>query len=343
MRDVARLAHVSIATVSAVVNGKATVRPRLVSRVQNAMQALDYHPDQVARSLKVRRTTTIGVVIPDLTIGFFVEVVRGIEDAARTASYSVLLCNSNNEAAQEQRHLTALLSRRVDGILLALTDQNAVIRSGLKSNTPLVLFDRIPPGYTGPAVVIDNFAAAYAATQYLISLGHTRIAFISGSVHISTAKDRAEGFRKAMEDARLPVRAEYFRLGEFTAESGLKCGLELLRLAERPSAIFSASVGITIGLLQAVQRCGVQCPEDVGILGFDDLGTGAQGLSFGELMKPALTVIAQPGYEIGRRSARMLFEMLGQSGNGDLGERGGIVTLRAEMRTRQSVGPYRNP
>jgi LacI family transcriptional regulator len=338
MRDVARLARVSVATVSAVVNGKSSVRPLLVKRVQNAMRALDYHPDHVARSLKVRKTTTIGVVIPDFASGFFVEVVRGIEDVARTAGYSVLLCNSNDDAAQEQRHLHALFSRRVDGILLASTDPNSVGRREFGRNTPIVLFDRIPPGYEGPAVVIDNLDAAYEATRYLISLGHRKIAFISGRLDLSTGKDRAEGFRKAMEEAHLTIRADYFKRGDFKPGSGVSCALELLRLEEPPSAIFSSNSGMTIGLLQALQQCNVKCPEDVSILGFDDLGTGTEGLSFGKLIKPELTVIAQPGYQIGQRAAGMLLEMLAGPENVDGTRSGEVVTLTANLRVRRSVG-----
>lgn len=339
MRDVARLARVSVATVSGVVNGKATIRPALVSRVQGAMRALDYHPDQVARSLKVRRTTTIGVVIPDFGSGFFVEVVRGVEDVARTAGYSVLLCNSNDDVTQEQRHLSVLLSRRVDGILLASTDPYSMGGRQKRPNTPIVLFDRIPPGYTGAAVIIDNMAAAYSATKYLISLGHTRIAFISGRLDLSTGKDRADGFRKAMEEAHLPIRYDYFKSGDFKAGSGVRCGLELLRLPEPPSAIFSSNSQMTVGLLEALQQSPLKCPDDVSVLGFDDLGTGTEGLSFGALIRPQLTVIAQPGYQIGQRSAEMLLGMLTNGADVDGADRGEVVTLKADLCVRQSVIP----
>jgi LacI family transcriptional regulator len=136
MRDVARLAGVSTSTVSAVANGKQVVRPVVVARVQDAMKALNYHPDEVARSLRVKKTTTIGVVIPDFSSSFFVDIVRGVEDTARSSGYSVLLCNSNDDQQQEQRHLTVLLSRRVDGILLASTDLYSIGRGQSWSNTP---------------------------------------------------------------------------------------------------------------------------------------------------------------------------------------------------------------
>jgi LacI family transcriptional regulator len=335
MRDVARLARVSVATVSAVVNGKTGVRPVLVSRVQDAMKALDYHPDQVARSLKVRRTTTIGVVIPDFASGFFMEVVRGVEDTARTAGYSILLCNSNDDVAQEQRHLGVLFSRRVDGILLAPTDPNATAQRHPRPNIPIVLFDRLPPGYQGPAVVIDNSGAAYNATKYLISLGHTRIAFISGRSDLSTGVDRADGFRTAMEEAGLAVRGDYFKRGDFKSDSGYKSGLELLRLEDPPTAIFSSNSQMTLGLLKAMQELGVQCPNDMSVLGFDDLVL-AEGLSFGALMKPELTVIAQPAYQIGCQAASMLLTMLASGDNVNPEERK-TVKLKADLYIRGSA------
>ncbi len=337
MRDVARLARVSVATVSAVVNGKPCVRPALVKRVRDALKALDYHPDQVARSLKVRRTTTIGAVIPDFASGFFVEAVRGIEDAARNAGYSILLCNSNDDLSQEKRHLSVLLSRRVDGILLASTDPNSIGPSHPRRGVPVVLFDRIPAGYKGPAVVTDNSEAAYHATQYLFSLGHRRVAFIAGRLDLSTGIERAAGFRKAFEDAHLPVHGEYFRQGNFKPESGYRCGLELLRLPEPPTAILSSNGPMTLGLLRAMRELRVRCPDDVSVVGFDELVPGTEEFSFGALLEPELTVIAQPGHQVGSRAAEMLLKMLQVATEETEAPSESVVTLKAELRIRKSV------
>jgi LacI family transcriptional regulator len=140
-----------------------------------------------------------------------------------------------------------------------------------------------------------------------------------------------------MEDAHLSVRFDYFKRGNFKAESGLQCGLELLRLKEPPTAIFSANSGMTLGLLQAIQQAEVSCPESVSILGFDDLDTGAQGMSFGSLLKPALTVIVQPGYQIGQRAAEMLLGILNNPGGVEQVQSGEVVTLKAELCVRGSV------
>jgi LacI family transcriptional regulator, galactose operon repressor len=337
MRDVARLAGVSVATVSAVANEKQVVRPAVVARVQDAMKALNYHPDHVARSLRIRKTSTIGVLVPDFTSGFFVDVVRGVEDAARVSGYSVLLCNSNDATDQEETHIKALLSRRVDGIILASTDVYSIGTNQFGSSTPFVLFDRIPNGYRGPAVVIDNFEAAYRATQYLLQAGHKDLAFIAGRMDLSTASDRADGFRKALEDAHLPLRGEYFRRGDYTPESGYNNGLELIRLPEPPTGILCSNGPMTLGLLRALQEADVHCPEQISIIGFDEPVPDSYGFSVSTLLRPELTVIAQPGYRVGQQAAQMLVNILSEEKALE-GERS-ILTLEAELRVRNSVAP----
>jgi LacI family transcriptional regulator len=336
MRDVARLAGVSTSTVSAVANGKQVVRAVVVARVQDAMKALNYHPDEVARSLRVKKTTTIGVVIPDFSSSFFVDVVRGVEDAARSSGYSVLLCNSNDDQQQEQQHLRVLLSRRVDGILLASTDLYSIGQGQLWGNTPVVLFDRVPTGYQGPAVAIDNVQAAYTATKYLIELGHHALAFIAGRLDLPTASERAEGFRKALEHAHLPLRGEYFKRGDYHPQSGYQNGLELLKLPDRPTAILCSNGIMTLGLLRALAETRVRCPDEISVIGFDELAPDAFGFSLSTLLKPELTVVAQPGYQMGQRAARMLLNLLSNKEPENANDKE-LFIFQAELRKRDSV------
>src|SRR5262245_32451139 len=228
MRDVARLAGVSVATVSAVINGTVTVSERLTGKVENAMKALDYHPDQVARSLKVGRTQVVGMVVPDLTNAFFPEVIQGAEDAARLQGYSVILCNSNEDPEQERRHLCPLFSRRVDGVLLACSDASAAYDSLVRRRFPIVFVDRIPQGVSFAGVSTDNEDAGRRATRHLIELGHKRIAFITGNLRHSPHADRLHGFRKAMQESNLAVRDEYLQVGDLTMDSGYRAGLDML-------------------------------------------------------------------------------------------------------------------
>jgi LacI family transcriptional regulator len=338
MRDVARLAGVSIATVSAVVNGKQVVRPVVVAKVQDAMKALNFHPDHVARSLRVKKTTTIGVVVPDFSSGFFVDVLRGVEDAARSVGYSVLLCNSDDDVEQEHRHLRALLSRRVDGVLLASTDLYSIADTELRSGAPIVLFDRVPPGYRGSAVVVDNIDAAYRATQHLVQLGHRSIAFIAGRLDLSTASDRAEGFRRALEEAHLPLNGAYFRRGDYHPESGYKNGLELFKLPEPPTAIVCSNGLMTLGLLRAMHELHVRCPEEVSIIGFDEPAPDSYGFSLSTLLRPELTVVAQPGHEVGQQAAQTLLRLLSEA-DPPSPDQSSLLTLKAELRIRKSTAP----
>src|SRR6185437_268213 len=172
MRDVAHLAEVSIATVSAVVNGTSVVSPKRAERVRKAMEALDYHADQIARSLKTGRTQTVGIILPDVTNPFYPEVIVGAEEVARAAQYSVILCNANEDLDQEQQQLNTLFSHRVDGVLIACSDPAISFDRLMRRRFPIVCFDRIPLGFRGDTVSTDNFTGAYEATNHLIQLGH---------------------------------------------------------------------------------------------------------------------------------------------------------------------------
>ena len=332
LRDVARLANVSIATVSAVINNKGRVSGKLTQRVKRAMEALDYHPDQVARSLRVRRTDAIGMLIPDITNPFFTDVMRGVEDEARRGGYSVIFCNVNEDPELERIHLSTLFSRRVDGVLLAPTDSHAAQDRLTRRRFPLVFFDRIPQGFSGAAVVTDNLSASREAARHLIGLGHKRIAIIAGRLDLSNGLDRLEGFRQALQEACLPLPDEYLRCGDFRLESGYRCGLELMRLPNPPTAIFCCNNKMTLGLMRALGELRIPCPERVSVLGFDDFDWAAN-------FSPRLTTIAQPTYEMGRRAMAMLVrKMRREEGGEDLGG-DQVVVLKNELRVRDSTAP----
>lgn len=329
MEDVARLAGVSPATVSAVINGNVVVSPKRTKRVREAMEALDYHPDQVARSLKIGRTLVVGMVIPDVTNAYFPEVIRGVEDRARMAGYSVILCNSNEDGEQEERHLDVLLSRRVDGVLLAYANNPAACERLLRRNFPLVFFDRIPAGLHRGAVGTDNVAAAQQVINHLVALGHKDIAFVTGNLSLSPHADRLEGFRKAMQEHRLPILDPYLRHGDLSVETGCRMGHELLRLPSPPTAIVSSNNKMMLGILRALRELKVSCPEQVSVVGFDDP-------MWTEFFNPPLTVVAQQGEAIGRRAFEMLLSKIEGSGQ----ERGAeLVLLSASLRVRQSTSP----
>lgn len=331
MSDVARLAGVSIATVSAIVNETGRVSTKLTARVKHAMEALDYQPNHVARSLKVRRTFTVGMVIPDVTNPFFTDMMCGVEDEASKNGYSVILCNSGEDPARENLHLNMLFSRRVDGVLLGGVNpegQHEVIRRRF----PLVLVDRIPPRFRGPGVVMDNVMAAFEATSYLIGLGHTRIAIIAGNLAISTGSDRMEGFRKALQEANLSLRQEYCKAGEFLFQKACECASDLFKLKEPPTAILCCNNKMTLGLMRTAAEMGFRIPEQVSVVGFDDFDWAGS-------FSPRLTTIRQPAYQMGQRAMEMLCGEIQRSMEGAIESSPGLVILKSELCIRDSSGP----
>ena len=328
MRDVARLAGASVATVSAVINGTATVSEHLTAKISEAMKALDYHPDGVARSLKVGRTQVIGMVVPDLTNAFFPDVIRGVEDAARAAGYSVILCNSNEESEQEKRHLSTLFSRRVDGVLLACSDAAAAYDSLVRRRFPIVFVDRIPQGLPHSGVSTDNEEAGRQATRHLIGLGHAQIAFIAGNLNHSPHAERLNGFRKAMQESNLVVRDEYLRMVDQTMESGHACGLDLMRLPQPPTAIITSNNRMLLGLMRVFNELHVPCPEQVSVVGFDDF-------AWTQHFTPPLTVVAQPAHEMGKRAMEILLAKIRAGEGGEQETR--VIRLQPELRVRNST------
>jgi LacI family transcriptional regulator len=338
IRDVSRLAEVSVATVSAVINGKPVVSEVLTKRVRYAIEALNYHPDFLARSLRMQRSHILGIVMPQFASSYYAEVLRGVEDVASQQGYSILVSNSRGDAEQERKEIFALISRRVDGILLATADPHFAYQRQFTQRYPLVLFDRFPPAFMGTVVATDNVGASFEATNHLIQLGHQRIAIIAGTQGISAADERIEGFRRAMYEAGLTVRQEYLKYGDFNMRGGWEYALELMKMPSPPTAIFSHNYEMTLGLMRALAEMGVPCPQQVSILGFDDFVLGADGFSWATMFSPKLTCVAQPSYEIGQQAAEALLKKTQQPEGVDLGEEA-FIRLPAELRIRESTAP----
>jgi LacI family transcriptional regulator len=303
MRDVARLAGVSTSTVSAVINESVGVSPKRKERVLSAMSALDYQPDAIARSLKTGRSNAIGVIVPDITNAFYPEVIRGAEVAAQTAGYSVLLCDSSEDRGIEERHLNALFSRRVDGVILACCVNSRASELVVRRNIPVIFIDRLPPSRAVNSVCTDNIAAGQLAAEHLIGLGHKRIGMLAGHLGLSPHHDRLEGFRKAMQEAHLPILDEYLIEGNVQVDDGAEAGHRLLSLPTPPTAILASNNKLLLGVLQAVEERNVSIPKDLSVLGFDDYPWNMH-------FSPTLTAVAQPTGEIGRRSFELLHQLI---------------------------------
>jgi LacI family transcriptional regulator len=328
MKDVARLAGVSTSTVSAVVNQNVPVSPERKERVLRAMAALHYQPDEIARSLKKGRTKAIGVVVPDITNAFYPEVVRGVEEAAFARGYAVFLCDSQEDASRENDHLLALFSRRVDGVLLACCNDSIAYETTLELHVPCVFMDRLPASKAEGTVSTDNVEAGSMAARHLLDLGHQRIAMIVGRLSLSPHRDRLEGFRKAMQEANLPIRDEYLVQGDVQIESGVDAARQLLRLEARPSAVIASNSKLLLGLLQAFDEEKVKVPQQISVVGFDDY-------AWNKYLSPSITTVAQPTFEMGRQAFGLLLQLMNRDEMTESTSR--HLRLGAELRVRHST------
>lgn len=327
IKEVARRANVSVGTVSNVLSGAVPVSERLKQRVLDIIRELDYHPNHVARSLKIRQTKMLGMVVSDITNSFFPLVVRGAEDAAWKHNYMLLTFNSDDKAERELQVLSALRARRVDGILLvaASTDGDlSHIQGTLEAGIPVVCIDRPIESLPVDCISVDNVAGARKGVEHLIACGHRRIGILTGPLSLEVARDRLEGYRQALQAAGLPVEEALIRDASFRAEIGYTASLKLLS-EERPTAVFTSNAMMALGLLRALNELNLRCPEDVGVATFDDP-------VFSQSLRPELTCVAQPAYDLGYQGAEMLLRRLREPNCERM-----MTQLDTEMRVRQST------
>lgn len=329
IRDVAELAGVSTATVSHVINGTRYVSPELTERVQAILLELNYQPDAVARSLRRRETLTIGLLIPNLEIPFFASVAYSIERAAAEHGYNIILCNSEWQQEKESMHLQGLLARRVDGLICISAGMNAAeIAPFIDEGVPVVMFERQMPGIGLDAVGIDNAKGAYRATRHLLSLGHQRIAVVTGK-SISTVSDRRlRGYQQALEETGIDYKKDYVFFGDYLPESGSLAIEHFLSLSERPTAIFAFNDLMALGALQALFRLGIVVPDEMAVVGFD-------GIVVSQFTSPALTTVKQPLTKMGQTAVSLLMDRIRGQGP----EQAQYIELEPELIIRASSAP----
>lgn len=327
MHHIAKRAKVSLGTVSHVINGSAVVRERLKERVLKAIEELGYQPSQLARGLRRDYTNMIGMIIPDITNPFFPALVRAAEDIAFSHQFRLVLCNSDNHPEKESSYWSEIQSYLPAGLLLIPAVDSKLHDQPFRNGrvTPVVCIDRKPTGWKGDVIRANNEGGSYAATRHLIDLGHRKIATITGPPHLATSAERLRGYRRAMKEAGIAVPSSYIEKGNFDRPSGFEAGLRLLRPASRPTAVFSGNDLMAMGSLLAVRELGLRCPDDVSIVGFDNLDAT-------ELLLPPLTTIDQPAYRLGATAMELLIQRI--SG---LKEAPRDIILNTELIRRSSV------
>jgi DNA-binding LacI/PurR family transcriptional regulator len=306
MKDIAKIAGVSLGTVSHVLNNSARVREPVRKRVLEAVQAAGYQPSQLARGLRRDKTNMIGMIIPDITNPFFPGVVRGAEDVAFSNGFRLILCNTDNDHSKEMVHLNELRTFLPAGLIVIpsnFSDLTAQAESYRQAGTGVVCIDRLPKNWSGDSVTADNEAGAYSAGRWLLQMGHRRLAAITGPLHLTNAQDRLDGFKRALKEEGLDLAPEYVQETTFDRQGGYSKTLLLLRLIPRPTAIFAGNDMIALGALLAVRDAGLQCPQDISIMGFDDL-------DLAELTNPSLSSVSQSGYQLGTTAARILLDRI---------------------------------
>lgn len=328
--DVAREAGVSMATVSRVVNNNPNVKPQTRKKVYEAIERLGYRPNAVARGLASKKTTTVGVVIPDIANANFAEVARGIEDIANMYHYNIILCNADKRKDKEIRVINTLLEKQVDGLLFmggAVTEEH--IQAFRTSNVPIVLCATTDDKESIPSVDIDHEGAAFDAVNRLIAEGHKSIAMISGTLQDpANGYARFQGFKRALEQAGLSYSEDFVRVGNYKYESGIEATQYFLNLPQRPTAIFAATDEMAIGAIHCIQDAGLSVPDDISVISVDNSRISS-------MVRPQLTTVAQPMYDIGAVSMRLLTKLMKKEAVEDA-----KVTLPHELISRQSVaGP----
>ncbi len=327
--DVAKRAGVSTMTVSRVINNSGYISQEARDRVEKAIAELGYVPNALARSLRFKQTKTIALVLTDITNPFFTKLARGVEDAASEQGFSVVLCNTDESESEESEYLNVLLQKQVDGVLLVPACCSLESVTLLQSrNVPVVVLDRRIEGANVDTVRCDSEEGAQQLVRHLLSLGHRRIAALSGPKGISTSADRVAGYRQAMIAAGIPESEHLAYYAGFTVEGGYETARQVLAIDRPPTALFAANNFIAMGAFRALREAGRRVPDDASLVAFDDIP-----VSFAP--DPFLTVAAQPVYEMGKRATELLLTRLAGEGPAEPQE----VVFHTELILRRSTAP----
>ncbi|HEX7713446.1 MAG TPA: LacI family DNA-binding transcriptional regulator [Bacillota bacterium] len=332
IKDVAKTAGVSIAAVSRILNDPSYGADETRAKVMAAIKQLGYRPNNIARSMVKGKTHLIALVIPDVRNPFFTETARGVEDVANKYDYRVMLCNTDEDLAKQQKYLETFRSKIIDGFIIAVaSEKDKELGKMNRQEMPFVLIDRQSPGVGADLIVVDNKGGAYEATRHFIRLGHKKIGIITGKLDTLTGRDRLNGYIAALKEAGLTIRQEMIFDGEFTIPGGYNATRVMLNQSEKPTALFISNNSMMIGALKAISEAGIKIPNDLAIIGFDDE-------EWAQFFMPPLTVVRQPAYTMGTLAAELLFQRLQENGSSERKE----IVLKPELVVRESCGGREN-
>ena len=330
IKDVANKAGVSTATVSRVLGDFSGVRDKTRKKVLEAISELNYEINAVARSLRQKKTNSIGVIVGNVLSQFYSVIAKSVEDTANKFGYHTILCNGDENSQKELEYLRILKSNRVDGIILTPTGKNSeYVQHLINSRTKVVLLDRLIKGVDCDAVLVDNTNGAYKAVKHLIDQGYKKIGIVNGYLDRTTGAERLKGYLRAMEEAGITIENSLIKIGNFKKESGRKLTEELLRQPNKPDAIFTTNIDMSMGALLAIRKMGLMIPDDIGIVCFDDS-------DWALILDPSITVIRQPVYQLGSTAAELLIKKIEDNKN-SLNQMPSIVTLNTELIIREST------
>ncbi|MDN5203627.1 LacI family DNA-binding transcriptional regulator [Fulvivirgaceae bacterium BMA10] len=309
IKDIARELDISPSTVSRALKDHPDISPETKKAVNELAKKLHYQPNSIAQSLRKSKTNTIGIIVPEIVHFFFSTVISGIEDVAYNAGYNVIICQSNESYEREVSDTFALLSHRVDGLLISLsrnTKNFDHFREVYERGIPMVFFDRICEELDTHRIVVDDKEGAFKAVEHLISIGCKRIAHIEGPRNLVICQQRLEGYKQALEQHGLPYDEDLVVIDNVgSRESGFERGQQLLKLDNPPDAVFAHNDMAAHGVMLAIKEAGLKIPEDIAVAGFSNW-------QFSSLIQPSLTTVAQPGFEMGREAARMFIDQVKQ-------------------------------
>ncbi|MBR0596555.1 LacI family DNA-binding transcriptional regulator [Sinanaerobacter chloroacetimidivorans] len=306
IKEIAKLAQVSTATVSMILNKKdQCIGDATREKVLAIAAEHHYIPNNAARSLVTRKTNTIGLIMPDITNPFFPEIARGAEDKASESRYSIIFCNTDDSERQEEKYIDILTEKMVDGIIFAHAAESEEGCSGLnKCKLPVILIDR---DYNNEnvkgRVVVDNEKGSYSGVSHLIKQGYRKILYIAGAIKTQTAKDRLAGYRRALSENLIDYKDYYVKSGSYRREWGYEAMGQFLNENIPFDSVFCGNDLIAFGAIKKLKEAGYRIPEDIGVVGFDDIYVSS-------MMEPALTTVKQPNYEMGYRAVELLIDVL---------------------------------